>query len=116
MPPFDAVLLLREYGDEGLVRDLARLLVDTAPGQVDAVRHAVAAGDGKALRAAAHKLRGSVAPFGAADAVEMTRTLERMAAEGELSGADALSRALAADVQTLCDSARTWLETQSRPS
>ena len=54
------MLLLQEYGDETLVRDLARLLVDTTPAQIDAVRTAVGAGDGAALRAAAHKLRGSL--------------------------------------------------------
>ena len=113
MPPFDAVLLLREYGDEGLVRDLAQLLVETAPAQVDAVTQAVAAGDGDALRTAAHKLRGSITPFGAREAAETARKLELMAAEGQLSGADALSRALVADVQLLCDSARAWLESRA---
>jgi HPt (histidine-containing phosphotransfer) domain-containing protein len=100
---------MREYGDEGLVRDLARLLIDTAPPQVDAVAKAVADGDGAALRAAAHKLRGSIMPFGAARAVETARRLELMGAEGQLSGAEALSRDLSADVGSLCDSARTWL-------
>jgi len=114
MPPFDAVLLLREYGDEGLVRDLAQLLVETAPAQAEAVTRAVAAGDGDALRAAAHRLRGSIVPFGASEAVEAARKLELMAAQGELSGADTLSRELAAGVQLLCESARSWLE--QRPS
>jgi HPt (histidine-containing phosphotransfer) domain-containing protein len=113
MPPFDAVLLLREYGDEALVRDLAQLLVETAPAQVDAITQAVAAGDGQALRAAAHKLRGSIVPFGAQEAAETARKLELMAAEGQLSGADALSRELVADVQLLCDSARAWLDSEA---
>jgi two-component system sensor histidine kinase/response regulator len=114
MPPFDAVLLLREYGDEGLVRDLAQLLVDTVPAQAEAVTRAIAAGDGHALRTAAHKLRGSIVAFGASEAVERARKLELMAAQGELSGADALSRELVADVHVLCESARSWLE--QRPS
>src|SRR5947208_9888748 len=53
MPPFDAHLLLQEYGDEGLVRDLARLVIDTTPEQIDAVQKAVAANDAATLRAAA---------------------------------------------------------------
>src|SRR5712691_1797409 len=85
MPPFDAVLLLQEYGDEGLVRDLAQLLVETVPAQAEAVTRAVAAGDGDALRVAAHRLRGSIVPFGASEAVEAARKLELMAARGELS-------------------------------
>jgi HPt (histidine-containing phosphotransfer) domain-containing protein len=110
MPPFDAVLLLQEYGDETLVRDLARLLVDTTPAQIDAVRTAVGAGDGAALRAAAHKLRGSLVAFGVPDAVEAARKLETMAASGDLAGADAVSRELVAGVQSLRASAKAWLD------
>jgi HPt (histidine-containing phosphotransfer) domain-containing protein len=110
MPPFDAVLLLQEYGDETLVRDLARLLVDTTPAQIDAVRTAVGAGDGAALRAAAHKLRGSLVAFGVPDAVEAARKLETMAASGDLAGADAVSRELVAGVQLLRASAKAWLD------
>jgi len=110
MPPFDAVLLLQEYGDEGLVRDLAQLLVDTMPEQMDAVQSAVSAGDGVALRAAAHKLRGSIVAFGVPEAVEAARQLEAMAAAGDLGGADVLSRQLVAGVQSLRDSAKAWLD------
>lgn len=110
MPPFDAVLLLQEYGDETLVRDLARLLVETTPAQIDAVQTAVGAGDDVALRAAAHKLRGSIVAFGVPEAVEAARRLEAMAAAGDLAGADALSRELVAGVQSLRESARAWLD------
>jgi HPt (histidine-containing phosphotransfer) domain-containing protein len=105
------MLLLREYGDEDLVRDLARLLVETTPGQIDAVQSAVGAGDGGALRAAAHKLRGSIVAFGVPDAVEAARKLEAMGATGDLAGADAVSRELAAGVQSLRASAKAWLDT-----
>ena len=111
MPPFDAVLLLQEYGDAGLVRDLAQLLIDTTPEQLDAVQTAVGAGDGPALRSAAHKLRGSIVAFGVPAAVETARKLEAMGAAGNLAGADALSRELTADVQSLRESAKAWLET-----
>jgi len=110
VPPFDATLLLQEYGDEGLVRDLARLLVDTTPAQIDAVQTAVGAGDGAALRAAAHKLRGSLVAFGVPEAVEAARKLEAMGADGNLAGADVLSRELVAGVQSLRESARAWLD------
>jgi HPt (histidine-containing phosphotransfer) domain-containing protein len=110
MPAFDAVILLREYGDEALVRDLAQLLVDTTPQQIDAVRSAVAANDGAALRAAAHKLRGSIVPFGVPDAVEAARRLESMGIAGDLAGADVLSRELVAGVESLRESAKAWLD------
>lgn len=110
MPSFDAISLLDEYGDAVLVRDLAQLLVETTPGQVEAVRSARAAGDNAALGAAAHKLRGSIVAFGVPEAVEATRRLEAMAGAGDLSGADDIIQALAADVQSLRDSARAWLD------
>jgi len=113
MAAFDSVLLLREYGDADLVRDLAQLLVDTVPQQVDAVTSAVSAGDGAALRQAAHKLRGSIVAFGMAEAVERARQLEAMAAAGDLSGAEAISHQLVADVQSLRDSASAWLTARS---
>lgn len=109
MAAFDAVLLLREYGDEELVRDLARLLVEAVPAQIAAVSEAVNAGDGATLRKAAHKLRGSIVAFGMAEAVERARLLEAMGAAGDLTGAQALSDQLIADVQALRDSANTWL-------
>jgi len=110
MPAFDPRVLLDEYGDETLVRDLAQLLIQTTPAQVDAVQSAVAARDSAALRTAAHKLRGSIAPFGMAAAVETARKLEAMGTAGNLDGADALSRELTADVQSLRDSAKEWLD------
>ena len=116
MPQFDAGMLLREYGDEALVRDLAHLLIETTPAQVEAVHTAVGVGDGHALRAAAHKLRGSIVAFGVPAAVEAARTLEEMGAAGNLSGADTISRKLAADVESLRTSAKEWLEGDARPS
>ena len=73
MTAFDPRALLDEYGDETLVRELAQLLIETVPLQIEAVRSAVATGDSSALRAAAHKLRGSIGPFGMPDAVETAR-------------------------------------------
>ena len=111
MPPFDAARLLRDYGDHGLVRDLAQLLVTTLPPQIDAVTNAVSARDSVAVRAAAHKLRGSIVPFGVPEGVEAARQLEAIAAAGDLSGADALSRELVQSAQSLRHSASTWLAT-----
>lgn len=116
MPPFDAGLLLEEYGDEGLVRDLAQLVIETMPAQITAVETAVEARDSAALRAAAHKLRGSITPFRVPSAVEAARKLEEMGAAGDLNGAVALSRELSAGVQSLRDSARAWLDASAAPS
>ena len=109
MPAFDAALLLREYGDEALVRDLAELVVSTVPAQISAVRAAVGTRDSSAVRATVHKLRGSIASFGMPTTVDTARELELMAANGDLSRADSLGGELLADAQSLCDSARAWL-------
>jgi HPt (histidine-containing phosphotransfer) domain-containing protein len=110
MPDFDARALLDEYGDEALVRDLAKLLIETVPAQVQAVQTAVAAADGAALRAAAHKLRGSIASFGMPAAVDTARRLEAMGASGDFTGADTLVPMLSGEVESLCTSARIWLD------
>lgn len=109
VPGFNAAALLEEYGDQGLVRELAQLLVDTTPSQLEAIRTAVAAGDAVTLRAAAHRLRGSLLAFGVSGAVEAARTLESMGSAGDLTGAEALSTSLAKDVQSLRESALAWL-------
>jgi hypothetical protein len=49
-------------------------------------------------------------------AVEAARKLEAMGAAGDLNGADALTRELVAGVQSLCDSARAWLDAGAAPS
>lgn len=110
MPVFDAQILIDEYGDEALVRDLARLLVETVPVQLDAVQSAVSTGNGGALRSAAHTLRGSIASFGVPSAVETARRLEALGAAGDVAGANALVPLLTADVQSLCASAKAWLD------
>ena len=116
MPPFDAEQLLRQYGDEALVRDLAELVVSTVPAQIEAVQEAVRARDSVAIRAAAHKLRGSIASFALPEAVETARQLETMAAGGDLSNADELSSDLAVAARSLCDSANAWLAANAPPA
>ena len=113
VPGFSAALLLKEYGDHGLVRELAQLLIDTTPDQLEAIRTAVRTGDAAMLRTAAHRLRGSLVAFGVPDAVETARTLEAMGESGEMAGAEVLALALADDVQSLRESAKAWLETGS---
>jgi HPt (histidine-containing phosphotransfer) domain-containing protein len=114
VPGFNATELFEEYGDHGLVRELAQLLVDTTPSQLDAIRSAVAASDAMALRAAAHRLRGSIVAFGVPDAVETARALEAMGSAGDLTGAEALSTSLAGDVQSLRESAQAWLTSDAQ--
>jgi HPt (histidine-containing phosphotransfer) domain-containing protein len=110
VPDFDATALLEEYGDPDLVQELAQLLVETAPPQVEAVRSAVVAGDAVALRAAAHRLRGSLLAFGVPAAIEAATRLEAMGSAGNLTGAEQWVQTLATHVQGLLDDAQAWLK------
>jgi len=109
MPSFDAAALLREYGDSAFVRELAGLLIDVVPPQMDAIRRAVDASDAEALRIACHRLRGSIAAFGVPEIIDIVRSLEDIGGTRNLAGAHALATSLAGDVNALCDDARAWL-------
>ena len=106
---FDPGVLLAEFGDEKLVRELAELLIETAPPQVKKILGAVEGGDANVVKSAAHQLRGALATFGATAATQDAYLLEAMGAAGDLSAAPPVASHLAADVQVLCDSAKAWL-------
>ena len=107
---FNSGALLAEYGDEELVADITQLFLDTATSQMQLILSAVTAGDAPALKAAAHRLRGAVATFGAETATELTQSLETMGATNQLNGAGALAERLSRAMQELCDGARAWLQ------
>jgi HPt (histidine-containing phosphotransfer) domain-containing protein len=80
-------LLGRVHGDETLLLELIGILKSEAPRLLDEISRAIDAKDAKALERAAHRLRGSVASFGAADATNETKTLESMGRSGNLDAA-----------------------------
>lgn len=106
---FDADAMIAEYGDETLVRELAQLFLDTAASQMDAVHVAVAAADGPALKASAHRLRGAVSTFGATAATEVAQRLEMLGLQNNLAPAADLAAQLDAEIQALCAGAQVWL-------
>ena len=74
--------------DDGLTNEMARLFLEDYPGRLAEMADAIAHSDCGRIERAAHALRGSVANFGAAEAVEAASLLERLGKSGELSGAD----------------------------
>ncbi len=106
---FNGNALLAEYGDESLVAELAQLFLESASSQMDAILGAVERNDAEALRAAAHRLRGAVATFGAESAAQWSCALESMAANGDLRGARDLASHLQVDMRSLCDGASAWV-------
>lgn len=112
MTTFDADMLLAEYGDEGLIAELVQLWLEQATPQMQAIDTAIAAGDALGLKRAAHKMRGSIATFGADEAVTLAEQLEAMGVSGDCTRAPELSAQLATHVQALCAGASRWLATQ----
>lgn len=89
LPADLAALMETVGGDEELVAELAGLFVEDAPSQVEDIRGAILRRDARALNEAAHKLKGSVANFGATAAQEIAYALEIMGREGQLATASA---------------------------
>jgi two-component system sensor histidine kinase/response regulator len=89
-----ADLLARFDGDHVLLGELATIFLEGYPARFAAVRTAAERRDTDALEAAAHSLKGSVANFGAQDAVEAAQRLESMGRRGDLSGVERAVREL----------------------
>jgi HPt (histidine-containing phosphotransfer) domain-containing protein len=107
---FNAEALIVEFGDEGLIAELAQLLLAHVDEQLAAVHAAVAAGSGTALKSAAHKIKGGMGTFGAQAVTSLAMELEAIGRDGRLDGADVLASRLDAEVRALCEEARLWLE------
>ncbi len=92
--------LIRVGGDIDLLKEIAVLFLDTYPEVLAEIRDAAGQKDAKALERTAHGLKGSVANFGAAPAVEAARSLEFMGRDSQLDGVSTalqnLEQALAA--------------------
>ena len=71
-------------GDSELFHDLLRIFANEAPLTMGKLRAAVELKNPAAIRLAAHTLRGSVANFGAGDAVQAALRLETMAETGDM--------------------------------
>jgi two-component system sensor histidine kinase/response regulator len=97
----DRVLRDRFDGDLDLLRAVASTFLETTPPLLSNLREAVAAGDAASVSRIAHRLRGSLANFGADEAVEAAFRLEKMGAEGNLVGADTVCEALMAAYERL---------------
>ena len=81
------VALSRVGGDIELLKEIAVLFLETYPEVLQEIRSATELGDGQALERSAHGLKGSVANFGAAAAVEAALMLENMGRTRQLQQA-----------------------------
>jgi HPt (histidine-containing phosphotransfer) domain-containing protein len=105
-----AALLSRVDGDQEIFSELCDIFLDDAPKRITAIRIALEARDGKALRAAAHAFKGAAGVFDAARIVDAARRLEQMGGEGRLEGADAAFHELEVFSRLLIDEIRSTRE------
>jgi HPt (histidine-containing phosphotransfer) domain-containing protein len=100
------VALARVGGDAELLREIAVLFLENYPAWLEELRAAQANSDAEAVQRAAHGLKGSVANFGARDAVEASLELENLGRAGNLADMPQSLANLEAALETL----RTDLE------
>ena len=93
-----ATALARVGGDLDLLKEIAALFLEEYPRELDEIRKALAASDAHKLERSAHGLKGAVANFGAAAAVDAAFQLEQFGKAGKL---DQVSPSLAALEQAL---------------
>ena len=88
-------------GERELLDGMIAIFMRQTPRVMQDIDAAIAGGDAGALETAAHKLKGSIAMFGARAAREAAQRLEDLAEARELSAAPAAREALGAEVQRL---------------
>ncbi|HVB38520.1 MAG TPA: response regulator, partial [Vicinamibacterales bacterium] len=79
--------LHRVRGDRVMLGQLVSMFEEDAPGLLEEIHRATAAGDATALTAAAHTLKGSCGLLAAHGAQDAARRLEELAREGDLGHA-----------------------------
>jgi CheY-like chemotaxis protein len=101
-PAFDRRFISARLGNNAhLFAKLVRLFLDDSPARMRAMRRAISTGDGKALREAAHALKGAATNFAAAPVVEAARQLELHGKNGDLHESPATYAALTREMQRL---------------
>lgn len=94
--------LSRVGGDKQLLREIAVLFIEECPRAFAEIQAAVAAGNAVRLENAAHALKGSVANFGARNAVEAAFCLEQMGRTNQMSEAESVLPKLDSALSAVC--------------
>ena len=101
-PAFDERAFRARLGDHArLFEKMVRLFLEDCPARMRAMRRAIAAGDGEALREPAHALRGAAANLSAAPVVEAAHRLELQGKNRDLSQSPAAYDVLTREMQRL---------------
>jgi HPt (histidine-containing phosphotransfer) domain-containing protein len=95
------VALARVGGDPELLKEIAALFLENYRVWLGELRQAAERGDAQMVERTAHGLKGSVANFGASNAVEASLNLESLGRNRDLAGATESLAALEAALETL---------------
>lgn len=107
----DADGALKRLGDDWELFDqIVQITLEDAPQLVHAAREALAAGNAKEVRRAAHSLKSLMATLGATSAVNAALTLERCGAAGDLTGASELILECGERVSDVCRALQLYSE------
>jgi HPt (histidine-containing phosphotransfer) domain-containing protein len=93
--------LRRVGGDEGLLREIAGLMLDECPRLMTELHKHLAAGDVPRVRIAAHTLKGSLDNIGAAAARDLAEQVEEQARQGALHETAAVCQQLEKELDRL---------------
>ena len=85
-----------------MLREIAILFIEQCPGALAEIQDAVTRGDAARLENAAHAMKGSVANFGARDAVEAAFRLEQMGRTNQMREAEEMLRKLEVALSAVC--------------
>jgi len=92
---FDRELALsRVGGDEELLKEIAALFLEDYPRTLEEISLAIQQRDSHAIERSAHGLKGSVANFGAAQAVKAASAIENMGRNAQIEEAAMALKAL----------------------
>jgi two-component system, sensor histidine kinase and response regulator len=94
--------LSRVGGDKQLLREIAVLFIQECPRAFAQIQEAIACADAAKLENAAHALKGSVANFGARNAVEAAFRLEQMGRANEMKDAEEMLGKLESALSAVC--------------
>jgi two-component system, sensor histidine kinase and response regulator len=93
--------LARVDGDEDLLAELARVLLEESPKMLTAVQEAVAKRDAAKIQRTVHSLKGAAAALAAQKVVDAALRLERLGRSGDLQDADQACELLATEIERL---------------
>jgi HPt (histidine-containing phosphotransfer) domain-containing protein len=109
-----AALMEHIDGDMELLRQIALVLADTAPGMLAKLRDGIAANQPAQVRDAAHAIRGAARNFFAPSVESAAMALEVMGSGGRLTGAGAALLILEAEVSKLQQALAALVQGQHR--